>query len=163
MNDADKIAFANVLTATAEVYNEKLTKTKTKMYFACLVSLPIEAVTSALERHMADTDRGRFFPKPADILYQARGSEEEQALGAWAEFLQLIRRHGTVGKIEFDDEAMAYACMAMGGQREVGTWTEKQLDFKRPVWVLHYRAAQAGRKHVPVALPAATLKAVANA
>ena len=162
MTDADKIAFANVMSATAEVYNEKLTKTKIKMYFACLISLPIEAVATAFEKHMTDTDRGRFFPKPADLLMQARGSDEEQAFGAWVEFLEIIRRRGTHDRLDFEDDAMAYACMAMGGQREAGTWTEAELDFKRPVWIKHYRAAKSGRKHIHPTLPGRAGRAIAN-
>ena len=69
MVQEDRPAFAELLAATFEVYsNATLTPNAVAIWWAALERYPLEAVRGALSAHLTNPDRGRFAPKPADII-----------------------------------------------------------------------------------------------
>lgn len=61
-----------------------------QMYFDLLAPYSLTAVRHALHRHVLDPERGRFFPKVADIVYQIEGGKPEPD---WV--LAIARRNST--------------------------------------------------------------------
>jgi hypothetical protein len=73
VTEDDKQRFASCAMACAETYGRDFSKAQLRLYFGALQALPIEAVELAVQRHMADPEAGKYFPKPADLLAQAQG------------------------------------------------------------------------------------------
>lgn len=85
MQDADRQQFAKLLTATFEVYQAHLTPDAIGVWWSALQRYPLEAVRSGLSAHVTDAQRGRFAPKPADVIHQLSGSDGRLGADeAWA-------------------------------------------------------------------------------
>lgn len=64
------------------------------------------------------------------------GSETERA---WQRFLHEIRKGVTYRTPDVDDPAIAYAVKQLGGWRELGRLSERDLDAKRATFAEHFR------------------------
>jgi len=68
--------------------NNMPSSTAKAMFFRALSSFPIEAVRAGFDAHVKDPARGRFAPKPADIVAQIQGLSADDgrpgAEEAWA-------------------------------------------------------------------------------
>jgi hypothetical protein len=58
----------DALQRCAEVYSELLTKERMQGYLRLLSDIPPDDLRAALDAHMRDPERGKFFPRPADIM-----------------------------------------------------------------------------------------------
>lgn len=77
MNLSDKKPFQDLMKAVAEGYQKPEPSVDLlRLYFASLESYTLDQVRSALDAHMRNTQRGQFFPKIADVLFQLEGSGE---------------------------------------------------------------------------------------
>jgi hypothetical protein len=66
----DKKQFADHFMLTCLAYDKEFNPELAKLYFADLQEFQDSQVVSAFNQHRKDPDRGRFFPKVADIVYQ---------------------------------------------------------------------------------------------
>jgi len=69
MTDDDKKPFLMLLIETGKIYDQQKHEVveKSKIYWEALSHRSLDDVRHALNAHVRDADRGRFFPKPADI------------------------------------------------------------------------------------------------
>jgi hypothetical protein len=88
--------------------NNMPSSTAKAMFFRALSSFPIEAVRSGFDAHVKDPARGRFAPKPADIVAQIEG---------------LVADDGRPGS----EEAWAMACRA-SDESETVVWSEEMAQ-----------------------------------
>jgi hypothetical protein len=92
MREDDFDTFSELLDAVAEVLpragGQPLNGTAKAMYFRALTAHELAAVRKALEEHVRDPQRGRFFPTPADVVAQLQvGANDDGRPGAeeaWA-------------------------------------------------------------------------------
>lgn len=79
MTPEDRGPFAKALTKLGTAYghtDRNAIPTETVvLYFDLLANYSLAAVRHALHAHAMDPDRGRFFPKVADIVHQIEGSK----------------------------------------------------------------------------------------
>lgn len=68
MKDTDKKQFATILNRTAALYDKAIDVEVMRVYFNALSAWPIEQVSKALQDHIQSVERGRFMPKPADVI-----------------------------------------------------------------------------------------------
>lgn len=120
MREADFKPFAAMLDDVAALLmrpgQPALTPTARAMYFRALAAHSIDDVRAALDAHVRDPQRGRFFPMPADVLAQLEGMATEDG------------RPGA-------EEAWAIA-MRTRDEAETVVWTHEiaaALDIARPV------------------------------
>jgi len=66
--------FELLMMETGEVYDLMPSKAKIAIYFRSLHGISLEKVKEAFQIHIEDQERGRFFPKPADIIYAYEGT-----------------------------------------------------------------------------------------
>ena len=84
MQETDRKRFKDLLEQAGAVYCEDVSH-RYRPYWDLLKSrLAIDAFAAALEQHMADPDRGRFFPRPADLLGAAPADGRPAADEAWS-------------------------------------------------------------------------------
>jgi hypothetical protein len=93
--------------------------------------LTAQQVVVAVQAHMMDADRGRFAPRPADVIAAIRGSGDERAAIAWAAVMQAVRSYGAGASVVFDDPATTSAVARMGGWVRVCAMTDAERE---PRW-----------------------------
>lgn len=90
MRESDFGEFAALLDDVAALLPppQPLTGTAKAMYFRSLAEHDLAEVRAALDAHVKDAQRGRWFPKPADLIAQLQGNAEDDgrpgAEEAWA-------------------------------------------------------------------------------
>ena len=72
MKSTDAVRFAEALIAVGEMYDKPVSNSLARLYFDDLADYDIEHVLSAMSAHRKDADRGRFFPKVADLIHQMK-------------------------------------------------------------------------------------------
>lgn len=75
MTDSDRREFAEILTATMQVYGSQLGTAAIGIWWAALHGYSLADVRAGLSAHVTDPDRGRFSPKPADVIANAAAND----------------------------------------------------------------------------------------
>ena len=85
MQKPDRVEFGRVLSACLEIYAIKLSPEAMAVWWNVLHGYAIEQVRAALSAHVSNTDRGRFAPKPADVIAQIQARDgHPSSEEAWA-------------------------------------------------------------------------------
>jgi len=158
MDSINKKQFADQFALTCLAYEKSFNKELASLYFSDLSEYGISEVVGAFTRHRKDTDRGRFFPKVADLIYQITGTEKQQAESlehqAELEWAQIYRAaaNGNEPK-NISIEALA-ALRSIGGSSKVGYSLEKDIPFlKRDFIALFKSISQASVSQLDKSLP----------
>lgn len=108
---ANDRARLEALQRCAEIYGEMLPKERLQGYLRLLADVSPEALRTALDAHMRDPDRGRFFPRPADIMAKLPGKQQRpmNADEAWAIALTSFDEAASVVWNEVIEEARSAA------------------------------------------------------
>lgn len=100
MRETDLSAFSAMLDDVATVLppTAPLNSTARAMFFRSLANLTLESVRAALDAHVRDPQRGRFFPKPADVLAQVETRDDGRpgADEAWAVAVRSMNEDATI-------------------------------------------------------------------
>ena len=114
MNATDKSAFAtSIVGCLQEVYEKSVTSNTLSVWFAALQAYPLEAVQAAIQNHITDPERGRFAPKPADIIGRIVETVSDDRPGpdeAWGLLLRVIRDERETGMLTDEMRAGWQAC-----------------------------------------------------
>ena len=158
MTKNDKLEFAKAFTACYMAFDKDPNTEQMHVYFDLLSDYSVDDVCSAFRAHIKDPDRGRFFPKVADLVYQITGTEkqqgeslEQQAELQWA----AIMRAATNGSepVNISVEARS-ALRAIGGCQKVGYTLEKEIPFlKREFIALFKSISKAPASQLDKSLP----------
>lgn len=85
MIDVEREHFSQLLTATLEIYGASLTSNTLAIWWSLLEPFPLEELRRAFSTHLQDPARGRFAPKPADIIAALSDNDGRLAADeAWA-------------------------------------------------------------------------------
>lgn len=93
MSPSDKAEFARAVSATMEVYAQSVSKEAVAMWWAVLQGYSLDEVKQALTAHLSDPERGRFAPRPADVIAKIPTGHPE-ANEAWAMVASAIGDEG---------------------------------------------------------------------
>ncbi|MBK1725701.1 hypothetical protein [Halorhodospira neutriphila] len=99
MQQGDKQEFARALQATMELYDKGLSRDAMGMWWHALGGYQLEEVKGGLTRHIQDPDRGRWAPKPADVIAAIQSAYLDQwpsAEQAWAQAIEAADESATV-------------------------------------------------------------------
>ena len=139
----DKAAFRDLMTGIAEIYGQTITKAGLRVWWAALDQFSDDQVRQALNAHAMDAERGRFMPKPADIVRAIQGTQTDQAQAAWAKVEHAIRRIGGGPSWVFDDPKIHRALEQIGGVSALSNCpSEKDLAFLREQFCKRYASTQ---------------------
>lgn len=115
MRDEDKPRFRALMEQAGAVYGEDISQRLGPYWSVLAPRLAIDDCAAAFEAHMADADRGRFFPRPADLMAATGG-----------------RRAGHLAA----DEAWALALASFDEARTI-VWTSAIAEARSmalPIW-----------------------------
>lgn len=91
MNDQDRKAFAELLTATIGVYDKPIDTQTISIWWGSLARYSLAQVRAALSAHVQDTVRGVYAPKPADIIGKIQSADGRMGVEeAWAHVAHAI-------------------------------------------------------------------------
>jgi hypothetical protein len=97
MSKPDKQRFSELLDDLGLIYDKEVSVTLKRLYWEDLGGFPIAAIEAACQAHRRDRDRGRFYPKPADLLARIGGDAAHiPAEAAWAIALESLDEDRTV-------------------------------------------------------------------
>lgn len=97
MNESDKSRFGSALHAAATLYGSQVSAEQAAIYWRVLAPrMTIEQLEAALDAHLADRDRGRFFPRPADLIPAAGSDGRPDKNEAWSVVLVSMDEGATV-------------------------------------------------------------------
>jgi hypothetical protein len=123
MRDTEFDQFSAMLDDVAALLppSQPLTGTARAMYFRALATVPLERVRAAFDAHVRDATRGRFFPRPADVIAQLLDADGRPGADeAWAVVVRAGDERATVVWTEEMAEAWAQAESVMRIGDEVG-------------------------------------------
>ena len=158
MDHNDRTEFAKCFAATCLVYDVSPNTDKANAYFSLLSGFTLQHVLKAFADHPLEPERGRFFPKPADIVYQITGTEKQQGESlerqAELEWAQIYRASANgVEPKNISIEALS-ALRSIGGCSKVGYSLEKDIPFlKREFIALFKSISQASVSQLDESLP----------
>ena len=97
MSKPDKQRISDLLDDLGLIYDREVSVNLKRLYWEDLGGFPIAAIEAACQAHRRDRDRGRFFPKPADLLARIGGDAAHiPAEAAWAIALESLDEDRTV-------------------------------------------------------------------
>ena len=149
MNKSDKVRFAHIMKASFEVYGKGISDIAMQMYWNVLECYDIKQVENGLAAHLSDPKSGQYPPKPADVIRHITGGnvEDREAVASYA-FTRAYNAIGTSGgiyaSVAFDDPAIHFSIMLMGGWEAFCSMDETVLDFKRRDFIKGYMAYKPG-------------------
>lgn len=98
MNQADAQAFFELLDITYDIIgvgaNKIISPAAKAVFFEDLERYPLELVRASLAAHRSDPERGKFTPKPADIIYQIERRRKVSWLSADEAWAQVPKTEG---------------------------------------------------------------------
>jgi hypothetical protein len=129
MHDADRPAFAALLTDVLAFYRQDVSRFSLSVWWQACVPFALEQVTKAMTAHAVDPERGQFAPKPADIVRQLAGTQTDRSLLAWGRVHAAMATVGAYASVAFDDRAIHAAVVDMGGWPKLCRSTLDELPF----------------------------------
>lgn len=97
MSKPDKQRFSEAMDDLGVIYDKDISVAMKRIYWDDLGQFPIDALEAAIKAHRRDSDRGRFFPRPADILARLGGDASHiPPEAAWAIALESLDENRTV-------------------------------------------------------------------
>lgn len=100
MNSTDKVGFTAIIAKTWRFYGKTPTGEDVANWFELLADVPLAAIATAFQRHLTDTERGQYLPKPADIIRHLKSRHESAHPGpdeAWGMVLRLVNDERETG------------------------------------------------------------------
>ncbi len=139
MHQHDSKAFAEIFQNVCELYGKAISDRVLNIWWKALQPYDLSAIKEAFGRHSRNTDGGRFFPRPADVVRMLEGSTEDAALQAWAQVDQVVRRVGVHESVVFGDPLIHRVLQEMGGWIALGSKQETDWPFVQKEFVARYR------------------------
>lgn len=142
MNECDKTEFKQLMEEICAEYDREFKPLLDPYWRKLSPIMDIETLRGAIDAHSMDSDRGRFFPKVADIMHQiekvSQGDDRPDADEAWAICLQSYDENVTVSITEEIMRARAIAMPVYNAGDKVGG----RMAFK----AAYTRIADEGRR-----------------
>ncbi len=147
MDINDKLSFEEIMLGLGEVYTKEITKPLLRIYFNALKDISIGAVDEAVTKHVTSTEKaGSFFPKPADLISQVKGTAQnnaqlvdDKANIAWHVIEAEIRRIGSYGTLAMKDKQALAAVKALGGWKYICSLTTDKMTWAHKEFVAAYQ------------------------
>lgn len=141
MEPTDKRFFAQTLFGMAEIYEKKLNPAVAEIYFDDLRQWPLQEVLQALSDHRKDPERGRWFPKVADVVHKLQGTKRDAGVVAWAAVLPLLKNSRTAMSADPITERVVqdlggWTRLAMTDQDKL-TWVQKEFVERYEIYSQH--------------------------
>lgn len=113
-------AIADAFAACCITYDQTFSVEKAKVYASLLDGYSADEISQAFRAHMTDPERGRFFPKPADIIHQINQARTKSGGSISLLWAQIVKSASKGLQPKTDDQVMLAALQLIGGVKVVG-------------------------------------------
>ena len=144
MNNEDKKEFKILMLGAGDIFNKQIANPLLQIYFTSLAQFSIEEVSAAMTAHFIDPDQGAFFPKPADLVKQIKGTSKDQKRSienrgeiAWAQIMAYVEGPHDL-KVRLNDKQAAAALMAIGGMSKLKVMQYDQVPWMKKEFLSMY-------------------------
>jgi len=148
MRQEDFEKFREGLAGVYGFYEKEINGFALDVWWNALKQFDLAAITQAFNRHLVNTESGKWLPKPADIILMLQGSSQDSAMSAWAKVDKAIRQKGTYVDVVFDDPVIHRVIHDMGGWISFGQKNEDEWPFVAREFENRYRGFKQ-RSEVP--------------
>lgn len=121
--------FSALLTDVMAYYGKDTSQFMLQVWWTACQRFDYQQVSTALQRHATDPDRGQFAPKVADIIRVLDGTTTDRAALAWGKVLEAMSSVGAYTDVVFDDPAIHAAVEDLGGWPRVCRCELKELSY----------------------------------
>lgn len=121
--------FTDLLTDVMAYYGKDVSSFMVNVWWDACKNVELEQISTALQRHATDPDRGQFAPRVADIVKVLAGTTTDRAALAWGKVLEAMTSVGAYTDVVFDDPAIHAAIEDLGGWPKVCRTDLKELSF----------------------------------
>lgn len=139
MTEKDYEKFREGLAGIYGFYDKEINMFVLDIWWNALKPFDTPAIIQAFNRHVINTESGKWLPKPADIIRMLRGSTQDSALMAWAKVDKALRHKGTYVDVVFDDPLIHRVLHDMGGWIALGQKNEDEWPFVAREFENRYR------------------------
>lgn len=139
MTEHDFEKFRNGLVGVYGFYDKEINEFSLELWWNALKIFDLAAVIQAFNRHVVNTESGKWLPKPADIVRMLQGSSQDAALVAWSKVDYAVRHHGPYVDVAFPDELIHRVLHDMGGWILLGQKNEDEWPFVAKEFENRYR------------------------
>ena len=139
MTEHDFEKFRDGLTGVYAFYDKEINTFALDLWWNSLKQFDLPAIIQAFNRHVVNTESGKWLPKPADIIRMLQGSTQDAALIAWAKVDKAVRYKGTYVDVVFDDPVIHRVLHDMGGWIALGQKNEDEWPFVAREFENRYR------------------------
>lgn len=129
MKSERKLEFCRLLTWVGELYGKNISAQLFEIYWWSVQKYSLEEIKRAINLHILNPDIGQFMPKPADLIRNIEGTNEDKALQAWSKVLAAMRTVGAYESIIFDDSIIHVVIEKLGGWIKFCHTSDKNLPF----------------------------------
>lgn len=140
-------AIADAFAACCITYDQAFSIEKAKVYSSLLEGYLSDEISQAFRSHMTDPDRGRFFPKPADIIHQINQARTKSVGSISLLWAQVIKAASKGLAPKTDDQTMLAALQLIGGAKVVGYAEPAELVRLQREFEKSYQAIEKAGAH----------------
>ena len=91
MLSSERVEFGKIMMTLATLYTSEMNKAVLEIYWRNLIEYPLEEIKIAVDLHVKDPVKGRFLPRPADIIGNMHGDSGVRSIVAWEGILKALR------------------------------------------------------------------------
>jgi hypothetical protein len=139
MKQDDFEKFREGLAGVYGFYDKEINSFALDVWWNALKIYDLTAITQAFNRHVVNTEAGKWLPKPADIIRMLQGSTLDAAMSAWAKVDKALRHKGIYSDVVFDDPLIHRVLHDMGGWISLGYKTDDEWPFVAREFENRYR------------------------
>jgi hypothetical protein len=138
MKQNELAEFSQALSHLSALYGQAMSPASVELYWAALQAFDLVRIKQALSHHALHPDRGRFMPRPADVVRAVQGDSQTQSLRAWSKVAYAIRSVGGYTSVVFDDPLIHAVIEDMGGWITLCSVKQQELPFREKDFVARY-------------------------
>lgn len=121
--------FGQLVKDVMAYYGQNTTKFTMSVWWGACQAFDFEQVSSALQKHATDPERGRFAPKVADIVRALQGTTTDRAAIAWGKVHGAMSSVGAYKDVVFDDPAIHAVIEDLGGWPKICRVEVSELSY----------------------------------
>lgn len=122
-------AFTDLLTDVMAYYGKDVSTFMVQVWWGACENFELEQISTALQRHATDPDRGQFAPRVADIVKVLAGTTTDRAALAWGKVHEAMTAVGAYTDVVFDDPAIHAVIEDLGGWPKVCRTDLAELSY----------------------------------
>lgn len=140
----NKTEFTKFMLLASELYDRKLSKSLTELYWLALEPYSDDECIMAFQTILKTS---KFFPKVADLLEVLEGPQNSEATIAWIDVLDAVKKIGPWESVQFADPVIHSVLEVMGGWVAICDMASAEVKWKQKEFEQFYSLLRQRNQH----------------